>query len=88
MTIEHRPGRLHGNADGLSRKPCDEAERNSMGESSLNNTKQENPSCMHVGPRYIWWQLWDKVNCQTGVALPMCFPGQVSGRDFTEGEVM
>ena len=27
----------------------------------------------------------DKVNCQTGVALPMCFPGQVSGRDFSEG---
>ena len=49
MTIEHRPGRLHGNADGLSRKPCDKAERNSMGESLLNNTTQENPSCMHVG---------------------------------------
>ena len=25
---------------------------------------------------------------RTGVALPMCFPGQVSGRDFSEGEVM
>ena len=49
MTIEHRPGSLHGNADGLSRKPCDDAERNSMGESSLNSTKQENPSCMQVG---------------------------------------
>ena len=23
-----------------------------------------------------------------GVALPMCFLGQVSGRDFSEGEVM
>ena len=22
------------------------------------------------------------------VALPMCFPGQVSGRDFSEGEVL
>lgn len=22
MTVEHRPGRLHGNADGLSRRPC------------------------------------------------------------------
>ena len=41
-----------------------------------------------VGSRYIWWQRWDKVNCQTGVAFPMCFPGQVSGRDFSEGEVM
>ena len=20
---------------------------------------------------YIWWQRWDNVNCQTGVALPM-----------------
>ena len=49
MTIEHWPGRLHGNADGLSRKPCDDAERKNMGESSLNNTKQENPSCMQVG---------------------------------------
>ena len=49
MTIEHSPGRLHGNADGLSRKPCDDAERNSMGESILNNTKQENPSWMQVG---------------------------------------
>ena len=49
MAIEHRSGRLHGNADGLSRKPCDDAERNSIGESSLNNTKQKNPSCMQVG---------------------------------------
>ena len=49
MTTEQRPGRLHRNADGLSRKPCDDAERNSMGESSLNNRKQENPSCMQVG---------------------------------------
>ena len=49
MAIEHRPGKLHGNADGLSRKPCDDAERNSMGESSLNNTKQENQSCMQIG---------------------------------------
>ena len=32
-------------------------------------------------------QRWDKVNCQTGVALPMCFPGQVPGH-FSEGEVM
>ena len=49
LTIEHRPGRLHGNTDDLSRKPCEDAERNSMGESSLSNTKQENPSCMQVG---------------------------------------
>ena len=48
MTTEHRPGRLHGNADSLSRKPCDDAERNSMGESSLNNTEQKNPKCMQV----------------------------------------
>ena len=49
MAIEHRPGRLHVNTDGLSRKPCDDAERNNMGKGSLNNTKQENPSCMQVG---------------------------------------
>ena len=35
-----------------------------------------------------WWQRWDNDNCQTGVALPMCFPGQDSGRVFSEGKVM
>ena len=30
--------------------------------------------------------VWDNVNCQTGVALPMYFPGQVSCRDFFSGE--
>lgn len=27
MKIEHRPGRLHGNADGLSRIPCKQCGR-------------------------------------------------------------
>ena len=27
ITIEHRPGRLHGNADGLSRRPCKQCGR-------------------------------------------------------------
>lgn len=49
MTIEHRPGRLHGNADGLSRKPCDDTEINGKGGSSQNDSKQLNQSCMHVG---------------------------------------
>ena len=31
---------------------------------------------------------WDDVNCRTGVALPTGFPGQVSGRNFSEGKVM
>ena len=26
MELEHRPGRLHGNADGLSRIPCKQCE--------------------------------------------------------------
>ena len=30
----------------------------------------------------------DDVNCRTGVALPTGFPGQVSGRNFSEGKVM
>ena len=48
MTIEHRPGRLHGNADGLSRRPCDDSEINSVGESPCHDAKQLNPSCMQV----------------------------------------
>ena len=48
MTIEHRPGRLHGNADGLSRRPYDDSEINSMGESPCHDAKQLNPSCMQV----------------------------------------
>ena len=47
MAIEHRPGRLHGNADGMSRKPCTVTTSNS--ESSQDNTKDLDPSCMHVG---------------------------------------
>ena len=43
---------------------------------------------VRVGPRYKWWQRWDDVNCRTGVALPTGFPGQVSGRNFSEGKVM
>ena len=31
---------------------------------------------------YIWWQRWDDDNCQTGVALPMKFPGQDSVQVF------
>ena len=34
MTIEHRPGILHGNADGLSRTPGDDTEINSMADKS------------------------------------------------------
>ena len=30
----------------------------------------------------------DDVNCQTGVALHTGFPGQFSGRNFSEGKVM
>ena len=44
--------------------------------------------CVGLGPRYKWWQRWDDVNCRTGVALPTGFPGQVSGRNFSEGKVM
>ena len=44
--------------------------------------------CVRDGPRYKWWQRWDDVNCRTGVALPMGFPGQISGRNFSEGKVM
>ena len=37
--------------------------------------------CVGVGPRYKWWQRWDDVNCQTGVALPTDYPlRSVSGR--------
>lgn len=49
MTAEHRPGRLHGNADGLSRKPGDDTEINSMADNSNNIAEQPNPSCMQVG---------------------------------------
>ena len=50
MAIEHRPGRLYGNADGMSRKPCtDGTVRTSNSESSQDNTKDLDPSCMHVG---------------------------------------
>ncbi|MCG8033048.1 MAG: DDE-type integrase/transposase/recombinase, partial [Candidatus Thiodiazotropha taylori] len=42
FTVEHRPGKLHGNADGLSRKP--------LTEPSAANTdeKDHSDSCMHV----------------------------------------
>ena len=35
---------------------------------------------MWLGPAvsYIRWQRWDNDNCQTRVALLMCFPGHVS----------
>ena len=43
----------------------------------------------------VYFGIWDIAypltkphNCQNGVALPMCFPGQDSGRVFSEGEVM
>ena len=49
MTIDHRPGRLHGDADGLSRKPGDDTEINSMADNSNNIAEQPNPSCMQVG---------------------------------------
>ena len=48
MATEHRSGRLHGNADGVSRKPGDDTD--SMVDSSLKkNTQQSNPRCMQVG---------------------------------------
>ena len=35
------------------------------------------------------FERWDGVNCQTGVALPMCYPGQVvRGRDSSEVKLM
>ena len=40
---------MHGNADGLSRKPCDDNERNSTIENSFNITTQLNPSCTQLG---------------------------------------
>ena len=43
--------------------------------------------CVRVVPRYKWWQRWNDVNCRTGVTLPTSFPGQVSGRNFSEGEI-
>ena len=50
MAIEHRPGRLHGNADGMSRKPCtDDTVTTSHRESPQDDVKELNPSCMHVG---------------------------------------
>ena len=50
MAIEHRPGRLHGNADGMSRKPCtDDTVTTSHSEFPQDNTKDLDPSCMHVG---------------------------------------
>ena len=50
MAIEHRPGRLHGNADGMSRKPCiDDTVRTSNSEIPQDNSKDLDPSCMHVG---------------------------------------
>ena len=48
MTIKHRTGRLHGNANGLSRKPCDDTEINSMRKSSQNDSRKSNPSYMQV----------------------------------------
>ena len=35
-----------------------------------------------------WWQRWDNVNCRSGVALPTGYPGEVLGRNFSEGKVM
>ena len=50
MAIEHRPGRLHGNADGMSRKPCtDDTVTTSHRNSPQDDAKELNPSCMHVG---------------------------------------
>ena len=34
LKIVHRPGRVHANADGLSRKPCSQCERNECGQRS------------------------------------------------------
>ena len=49
MTIEHRLGRLHGNAAGLSQKPGDDTEINIMADNSNNIAEQPNPSSMQVG---------------------------------------
>ena len=42
--------------------------------------------CIRVGPSYKWWQQWDDVDCQSGVALLKCFPGQISRVSLVEGK--
>ena len=42
--------------------------------------------CVRVGRRHKCREQWYDVNCRAGVALPMGFPDQVSGRNFSEGE--
>ena len=48
ITVEHRPGRLHGNADGLSRKPSDDRDTSREDDRSLASPDQSKPSCMQV----------------------------------------
>ncbi|MCG8033694.1 MAG: DDE-type integrase/transposase/recombinase, partial [Candidatus Thiodiazotropha taylori] len=47
MTVEHRPGRLHGNADSLSRKPCNEKKTSEVKVGVLNSNAQED-TCLQI----------------------------------------
>ena len=48
MTIEHRPGRLHGNIDGLSRKPGDNIDSANTEDNSFETMDQMPLNCMQI----------------------------------------
>ena len=48
MNIEHRAGRLHGNADGLSRKPCSQCGLQDAGKEA-EVKEQSTHECMQIG---------------------------------------
>ena len=48
MTIEHRPGRLHGNADGLSRRPGDNIDSANTEDNSFETMDQMPLNCMKI----------------------------------------
>ena len=43
--------------------------------------------CVWGCPCLQWWQRWDDVNFRTEVALPIGFPGQVLGQNFSERKI-
>ena len=48
MKIEHRPGRLHGNADSLNRKPLDAYENATVEKRMTENSNQSDAGCMQL----------------------------------------
>ena len=62
--IVHRPGKQHGNADGVSRIPCKQCGYGSsnltiLADHEVNGPVRVNPSVNVVGKSYTIWDNWD-----------------------------